>query len=146
MNIAFFYGVKRYIYLLCIPGLQMTAYPPSPEEHSQECCSSLVPLGSCPCSGPLAGAVHSAPRRPASRDLTTPSRCRSPGLGGSSCCYPVTLCPLVLGPWKPFQPDWTLVRGQKQQDILFPFCSQEIQSETWTSQLTPRSFLLFMVF
>lgn len=54
MNIAFFYGVKRYIHLLCIPGLQITAYPPS-----QECCSSLVPLVFCSCSGPLAWAAHS---------------------------------------------------------------------------------------
>lgn len=30
MNIAFFYGVKRHSYLLCIPGLQITAFSASP--------------------------------------------------------------------------------------------------------------------
>lgn len=60
MNIGFFYGVKRYIYALCIPGLKNTAFPPKPWERSQLFFRNALSSSrwcSSPCSGPL--GLHS---------------------------------------------------------------------------------------
>ena len=111
MNIGFFYGVKRDIYLLCIPGLQITANSASPGGHSQECGSFLASLAFQPLlwASWLGQPIQSALAAHRVWTLTGPSRCCSSSFGVISCYHGVTLSPCVLFTWKSFQPDETLV-------------------------------------
>ena len=59
MNIAFFYGVKRYSYLFCIPGLQITAYSASPGAFPGMLLFPCLTGVSVPALGLRAWAAHS---------------------------------------------------------------------------------------